>query len=147
MIEVERYWGVTLARRHIEPLLRAHYEEVASKVYTLSPDWERYYSLNREDKLLILLAFQHGECIGYSVTVLGDHLHYIASRVAYNDVIFVSKDHRHTTAGARLMKETRIRAKLMGASIMQWHAKPNTALDKALAKRIPLFENAYQETL
>lgn len=147
MIEIDEFQSVFAARAHVEPLLQAHYEEVASKVYTLRPDWDRYIELNCQGKLIMLLAFQHGQCIGYSATVLGNHLHYVDSYVAYNDVIFVSRGHRHSSAGGRLMAQTRYAAKARGASIMQWHAKPDTALDEVLHKRLPLFERAYQETL
>jgi len=147
MIVIDQYQSVEAAIAHVEPLLLEHYEEVASKVYTLDPDWSRYRLLAANRQLLMLLAFKADRCIGYSVSVLSDHLHYRRDYVAYNDVLFVAKEHRHTSAGGRLMVQTQYAAKAAGARVMQWHAKPGTALDDVLSKRVPLFENVYQETL
>lgn len=147
MITVEQFHTVGLAFDHIEPLLPKHYDEVADKSYKLRPDMNVYRTCASDGRLLMLLAFHNDACIGYSVTVLTPHLHYRDSFIAYNDVLFVLPEYRSTSAGGRLMKATRELAKFRKAVKLQWHAKPDTDLDRVLKKRVRPFETVYQETL
>jgi predicted GNAT superfamily acetyltransferase len=79
--------------------------------------------------LFILAAFnQDGVLVGYSVNFVMRHLHYADLCVASNDLLFVSKEHRHGRLGLQLIRATEARAKEEGARLMLWHAKPNTPL-------------------
>lgn len=138
---------VSVAREYIEPLLEAHYRESANTaVYTLLPDYAKYEQIEQLGNLVTLLAMTEDmECVGYSVSFLTPHVHYMEQRIAYNDVIFVSKPYRDGTTGGRLMVRTRQEAKKEGCVLVQYHAKPNTTLDATLRKRLKVFETVYQD--
>jgi len=140
---------VSVARHYIEPLLEAHFREVGNTaVYQLAPDWDKYQDINHAGNLITLVALtEEDECVGYSVSFLTPHVHYVRQRICYNDVLFVSRDYRTGSAGGRLLNATVAHAREAGATVMQWHAKPNTALDQLLSKRMPIFEHAYAQSL
>lgn len=149
-MQILRTLSVEAAVAHIAPILQQHWEEVADKASypNIVPDYDKYRLLAETGNIIILLAFDEGTCIGYSVSFLTQHLHYSDKRVCCNDVIFVRKAERYTTStGARLMACTKREAKAEGAAVMQWHAKPNSDLNDALAKRLPVFEHVYTESL
>ena len=132
----------------VTPLLEQHFREVGNTaVYTLAPDWEKYRTLMSQGNLLALLAHEGEDCIGYSVSFMTPHVHYVGSKVCYNDVIFVRNDLRSGLAGAKLIAHTKAYALAEGVDVMQWHAKPNTQLNTALSKRLPVFEHVYSERL
>jgi len=120
------------------PLLREHWQEIAlnKKLMVLAPDWARYERLEAEHKLLALGTWDCSELtrklIGYSVSFIGTHLHYSDLTCCMNDVLFVCPDMRASRIGFRLIHETERVAKLRGARMMLWHAKPATAFELLL---------------
>lgn len=133
----------------VSPLLEAHFKEVGNTaVYDLLPDKDKYRAIEANKGLIAIVALgEYEQCIGYSVNFLTPHVHYRNQTICYNDVLFVSKAYREGSAGGRLMKATVKEAKLAGASVMQWHAKPDTTLNRVLSKRAKLFEHVYAEVL
>lgn len=137
---------IRLAQRAIEPMLEAHFKEVGNTaVYDLDPDWPKYYQIGPNG--IWLVAVDGSECIGYSFNFVVPHIHYRKQLVCYNDVIFTRSGARGSLAGGRLLLATREHARSRGCVVVQYHAKPDTALDRTLAKRLPLFERAYTEKL
>lgn len=148
MITIETVWGVDTAAAFANPLLAEHYEELCTdKSMKLSPDWDKYYTLAEQDALVMQFAFDEHRCIGYSICFLSSHAHYKDTLLAWNDLLFLHKDYRGGSAGARLMKATALACKEVGATKLLWHAKPGTALDAVLAKREKLFEKVYAQAL
>lgn len=133
----------------IRNLLAYHYDEVQKlkQVFKLEPDWDKYYRMDREGSCISLLAMDGDVCVGYCVNFLFWHPHYANQFISANDVIFVHKDHRTGTAGARLMRDMRIYSKEHHADLVQWHAKPDTPLDKALGARMRTHEHIYLDPL
>lgn len=128
-------------------LTRAHYEEVSSKERILSVDWCRYQALEAADKLFALAACEDGEPVGYSVNLVDRTIHYELVS-CYNSALFVHPDYRVTPLGLRLMAETKRAAAERGATLMLWHAKPGSQLDKLLTrKRLKVQDIVYQEQL
>lgn len=122
------------------PLLREHWLELAKhrEVMVLEPDVEQYRVLEAADALISLGAFSEGEMVGYCVGIyLRSHMHYRSMAVISNDVLFVSRFHRHDGIGRALMQETERLAKERGAKLVLWHAKHGTSLDAML------FEQGY----
>lgn len=124
---------------HIEtagPLIREHWEEVAKNkdVMVLAPNMPVYRALEEAGCLLSVGAFDDEVLIGYSVSIVTNHLHYAGLLYATNDVIFVGKTHRSGRAGLMLMRETERLAAERGVRLMLWHAKPDTALDSILPR-------------
>ncbi len=117
-------------------LLRAHWEEVAKRrdLMVLAPDWPRYEQMEANGALVAVGAYANGELVGYSLTLVGPHLHYVGLTVAQNDVLFVAKEHRHGRIGLDLIRKTEELAKDRGARLVSWHAKEGTALAALLPR-------------
>lgn len=119
-------------------LLEAHREELATHKHlmALAPDIARYNQLESHGRLFTLGVFDDaGEIVGYSVNILTTLLHYSATHVMQNDLLYLREDLRGTRWGVKLIKDTRNLAKQKGAHLMQWHAKEGTTFEKMLRKR------------
>ena len=116
-----------------DDLFREHYEEVArhKRIMQLSPDWDRYETIEANGSLFALAAWVGGTLVGYSATFIGAHLHYSGLIFAQNDVLFVAPDYRGG-AGKMLIRATEDEARARGAQMLTWHAKQGTALDRIL---------------
>ena len=135
----------------VQSLLEEHWQEVAKnkELMVLAPDWERYQALHAAGMMFTLYAWDDDyNLLGYSCNILDRHMHYKGLTVASNDVLFVSKAHRASSVGLRLMAATKAAAKVHGAQLMLWHAKADSALDRILkAKRLAVQDIIYSETL
>lgn len=121
----------------LEHIFKEHWDEIAKnkQLMQLKPDYDSYIRLDEIGKLLVLYAYVGEEVIGYSYNILNYHLHYSDLLVSFNDLLYIRPDYRKGTTGLRLMKETEIEAKKMGAHLMIWHAKENTSLSTILTKK------------
>jgi len=115
---------------HATELFAEHYEEIAlnKQVMQLKPDAEKYLEIEAKGSLFILAAYADNELVGYSVNFTTNHMHYSDLIVASNDLLFISKQHRKGKVGLKLIRATESKAKSVGAKLMLWHAKPDTAL-------------------
>ena len=113
-----------------EPLLRAHWEEVArhKDIMRLSPAWDKYQLMEQAGTLFALGAFVGPALVGYSLNLIGPHLHYSGLIYAQNDVLYVVPECRKSRIGLDLISETERIARERGAGLMAWHAKEGTAL-------------------
>lgn len=147
-MKVKHFWNIHELRAGVTPLLNAHYLEVGNTaLFDLEPDWDTYANLMTNGQLIALGAFDGERCVGYSVSFIRPHVHYIHQTMAYNDVLFVQACYRDSMAGGKLMIETRRQAAYAGCTGVVWHAKPGTALNTLLEKRVPLHELVYIEAL
>ena len=119
-----------------EPLFEEHYEEIArnKQVMVLKPDEETYRKAEEMGTIFILSARQNDVLIGYSVNFVSNHLHYADLKLAQNDLLFISKEHRGGRVGLRLIKDTENHAKSLGCKLMLWHCKPSTPLNEILPR-------------
>tara|TARA_R100000353_G_scaffold22395_1_gene19833 strand:+ start:414 stop:923 length:510 start_codon:yes stop_codon:yes gene_type:complete len=119
-----------------DPLFQEHYEEIALRkdLMELKPNWPMYDALDKSGSLFIYLAMQDDVCIGYSMNLVTNHLHYADLQYCQNDVLFIKKEFRGGRIGLRLMKITEDYAKSLGCNMMLWHAKEDTALAKLLPR-------------
>ena len=117
-------------------LLQEHWQEVArhKDIMVLKPDTPRYKVMEKANMLLILAAYQDGMMIGYSLNIIGNHLHYADLLYAHNDLLFLHKEHRNSPVGLKLIRQTEKAAKERGARMMLWHAKEGTSLDKIMPR-------------
>ena len=116
----------------VQPLLPAHYEELAKfkDLNSLEPVYAAYCDAKSTDSLLVLLAYDAEELVGYAVTFRTTSAHYSTARVARNDVIYVRPEYRKGMTGYRLIKLTRERAKARwNTQQLIWHTKPGTSMD------------------
>jgi len=119
-----------------EPLFQEHYEEIArnKEVMKLNVNWPLYEALDEKQVLFVYLAMQDNVCIGYSLNIVTNHLHYADLNYVQNDVLFVKKELRGSRIGLRLMKVTEDHARSLGCKLMLWHAKEDTALARLLPR-------------
>lgn len=117
-------------------LLVEHREELATDkaLMVLKPDFEKYYALDHTGELLVIGAYRGDNLIGYSVNIITNNLHYADLIMCQNDVLFLTASERKGAAGLRLIRKTQALAKLEGAQIMLWHAKPETNLDQLMPR-------------
>ena len=89
-------------------LFEEHYEEIArnKQIMKLKPDEETYRKMESAQQIFILSARQDDVLIGYSVNFVTNHLHYADLRIAQNDLLFISKEHRGGRIGLKLIRET-----------------------------------------
>lgn len=117
-------------------LLIAHREELATDkaLMKLKPDFDKYYALDESGELMVIGAYRGDEMVGYSVSIITNNLHYADLMMCQNDVLFLSVSERKGATGLRLIRKTEQLAKLEGAQIMLWHAKPGTNLDQLMPR-------------
>ena len=122
--------------KDVGELLKQHWHEVAKNkgIMILKPDTPRYLAMEKANMLLILAAYEHGQMVGYSLNIVGNHLHYADLVYAHNDLLFLHKDYRNTPIGLKLIRQTEKAAKERGARLMLWHAKEGTSLDKIMPR-------------
>lgn len=121
----------------LPPLLEEHWEEVAlnKQLMVLKPDLEKYAKLEELGLIIALFAYADNKIAGYSVNIIVNNMHYSDLIMCQNDVIFVSKEHRTSSLGIRLIKETEKYARELGAEMMLWHAKEHSNFSKLLRKK------------
>ena len=119
-----------------DPLFEEHYEEIArnKQIMKLKPDEETYRKMESAQQIFILSARQDDVLIGYSVNFVTNHLHYADLRIAQNDLLFISKEHRGGRIGLKLIRETESHARSLGCKLMLWHCKENTTLSALLPR-------------
>lgn len=113
-------------RAEIEPMLRAHYEEIATDkdIKPLDIDWDRYYDMEDRGMVRILTARDHvGSLVGYFVTFIHRHLHYRQTVTALNDILYVDPEYRGGTTAYRLFKAAIDDVRNLGADILIIHMK------------------------
>jgi len=117
-------------------LFEEHYEEIArnKQVMKLKPDEKTYYQMEKSNRIFILSARQDDALIGYSVNFVTNHLHYADLKLAQNDLLFISKEHRGGRLGLKLIRETENHATTLGCKLMLWHCKENTTLSAIMPR-------------
>ena len=117
-------------------LFEEHFEEIArnKQVMKLKPDELTYRKMEDAGQIFILSARQSDVLIGYSVNFVTNHLHYADLRIAQNDLLFISKEHRGGRIGLKLIRETERHATSLGGKLMLWHCKENTTLSALLPR-------------
>lgn len=120
----------------IEPLIRLHYEEIASfkDKIPLDPDFDRYRTLEAAGALVIITARRHGKLVGYSILFLMPHAHYKSTVFAMNDIVFLHPEERSGGTGVRLFKESERVVRERGAQLISWHIKPINDFSPVLAR-------------
>lgn len=90
-----------------------------------------YAALEQAGGVVAFGAFDGEEMVGYSVAILGPHLHY-SYLYAHHDALYVRPDHRKGSLGLRLIRATEAESKMRGAVCVTWHVKPNSKLESIL---------------
>lgn len=115
----------------MKPLFDLHWEEIAihrDKI-KLNPDYEQYALLCEAGALHIVTARDGGKMIGYFISFLQPHLHYLDHTFAINDVLFLLPEYRHTDIGAGMFMYAEEKLKEAGASVIIIHMKTHAPFD------------------
>lgn len=114
----------------IEPLLRAHWEEIAAHKdkIPLAPDYDQYRKLEELGKLLICTARDDGKLVGYSIYLVHRGIHYSKNIVATNDVFYIAPEYRRKLiagelAASALLEYAEGKLKARGVSVISMHIK------------------------
>ena len=91
----------------MKPLLRVHWQEIGvfdKKQIPLKPNWEWYQIIYNKKSLHIITARDSQKLIGYYVSIITSHIHYMDTLIAENDVVYLQKEYRKGLAGYKLIK-------------------------------------------
>ncbi len=94
-------------KAEMETLLPLHWQEIArdKEIIQLKPDWDTYFALEACGVFHAVVARQEGEMIGYHISFVKPHLHYLDSLTAISDIYFLHPEHRKGRVGIQLFKE------------------------------------------
>lgn len=133
MVEIREIQFTEYMAYGIEKLGREHAHEVEPGLsrngIQLAEDV--YRTLEANGALITFGAFEGEELVGYSVAILGPHLHY-GFTYAHHDMLYLDPAYRKGGLGLQLIQATEAEAKARGARCATWHAKPGSALQKIL---------------
>jgi len=105
------------------------------------------HRLEESGAMHTLGVFDNGKVVGYCMFIVYPHLHYAWS-MAQCSALYLHPEYRRGRIGLKLMTRAEARAKELGARIMSWTAKPNTALSKLLeARKVPVEDINYFKEL
>jgi L-amino acid N-acyltransferase YncA len=109
----------------------AHWEEVAAdrEHISLDPDLDRYAQMERSGTLHLITARMLGELVGYSVWIVGPHLHHRSTMFGVSDMYWLRPDCRKGMAGVRLIRESVRYLKSLGVRKIVSTFQPCRALD------------------
>jgi hypothetical protein len=124
---VEQVWA------DIQPLLQAHWEEIAlykDKV-PLAPDYDLYRKMEGRGALLICMARYEDKIVGYGVYFVHRGMHYMKTLVATNDVIYIEPAERGDSLGAienellasEFIRFAEFKLKMRGVSVINYRIK------------------------
>jgi hypothetical protein len=89
---VERFEDIV---EELKPLLALHYHEIAHyKDIELKPDFESYQKLQDIGAIVCFTARRDGQLIGYNLFFVRHNLHYMNSKQAVQDVVFIHPEFR-----------------------------------------------------
>lgn len=128
--------GLEKTQVDIESLMYDHFREVTTGDESkLLPNWEVYKSLQEKKQLVALGGFYNDVMIGYVILLVISPLHYKTTTIAVSDTIFVDKSFRNSTLGLRFIKESEQKAKILGATKVNWYVKENSNLETLFEKK------------
>ncbi len=136
--------GLTLQRERAQdvlpemlPLLHEHKEEIAHYAdIPLDVDEQRYINTDLMGLLRCYTARMGGDLIGYAVFFVQPNAHYKSSLQAVQDVLFVTKPHRHSRAGYALIRHSEEALRAEGVAVCYHHIKVSTPQTIELFKRL-----------
>lgn len=109
----------------LEPLVAAHYEEIAmyQDSIKLSPDWETYIKMEDIGIVHMNTVRDDGRLIGYYISLIKHNLHYKEDLYSACDVVFLYPEYRKGSTGIKLFREVESDMRALGVSIMTMHVK------------------------
>lgn len=124
----------------LQPLLEAHYQEVAHYPdLKLDPAWDLYAKINEAGNLRVYTARIDGALVGYEAFFISRSMHYRSAIYAVEDVLFVEKNARGARIGIGLMQFSHGSLAAAGVTVVMHHCKHKEDLNLGpLYKRVGL---------
>lgn len=118
-------------------MMNTHWKEVGvfQDKMEFFPDLMAYEALHNEGYLRNFTARKDGMLIGYNVFTVNYHPHYAKTKVADNDIIYISKEHRKGTTGIRLMDYAEKELKKEGINLIMMRTKKEHDFGKILLRK------------
>jgi GNAT superfamily N-acetyltransferase len=134
MVTFQRELATAALRIEAEPLLRAHWQEIALDQDTVPLDdaWETYLGMERLDMLNIVTARDAGVLVGYCVHFIISNPHYRSLRVADNDIFWLHPDYRRGRTGIRLLQAAEIVCRERGCNKIILKEKVHRSLGRLM---------------
>jgi GNAT superfamily N-acetyltransferase len=109
----------------MEPLFRAHYEELATLKEKFHLGWNRkmYEQLDDAGSLIMLTCRSEGNLVGYYLGILMQHPHYSGTKVAFVDVFYLRPEFRKGTNGLEFMIAIEHECRARGAQVATMSTK------------------------
>jgi GNAT superfamily N-acetyltransferase len=84
----------------------AHWEEIAINrdSIKLAPDYKSYETFADNGSLHIVTARAAGQIVGYHISIVRPHLHYVNDLHGFTDVYYIMPEHRQGWVGVKLFK-------------------------------------------
>lgn len=129
----------------LEPLLEAHWQEVAhdKESIPLSVDWDGYRSDERNGSFLPLALRRDGKLIGYNAFIIGRSRHYKNHIFANNDVIYLKPEERGIDGVWMVLEAERI-LRALGAVKVFYHCKVDAILGSVAGDSLEAVENVLE---
>jgi GNAT superfamily N-acetyltransferase len=117
-------------------LLNLHRDELTTHkhIMLLKPDVARYKALEDAGNLFTLALYDGETIVGYSVNIVSRNLHYSDLLYVHNDILFVHPDYRKGLHGVKLIARTEAYARALGAQLILFHGKQNTAFTEIMPR-------------
>ncbi len=113
-------------------LIKEHWDEVVTDKRPLEPFWEVFREFERKGDLVCFTARKDGDLIGYAVFIFVPDLHSKNTRTAYNDAVFLKKEHRKNGVGKSFIEYCDEEMGKMDIQIILWHVKPSVDFSGSL---------------
>lgn len=101
--QVEKYSD---ALPEMRTLYNDHWLELGTNhdVIKLNMDYKRYEALDAAGVLHLVTVRNHGDLIGYYLSIIMPHLHYADVLTSFGDIMYLQKQYRRGFSGVRLLK-------------------------------------------
>lgn len=110
----------------LAPLLALHCKEMGLPGHALDLDRGCYAEAHRAGRLVVIVARDHGEAVGYYSSFLARHPHYDLM-VAAMDVYFLLETYRNGPNAGRLFGEMEKECRRRGATLLLSTVRPDVS--------------------
>lgn len=115
----------TALQAELEPLILAHWQEVAAfPDIPLAVWWEKYHEMEASGALRMFIARDGaGALVGYLCMIVVRSLHYAGIRMAQSDALFVQRSARGAAMGVALIRHAAAVLRAEGVTVLTIHSK------------------------
>ncbi len=118
---VENFDGI---KEDVKALILDHHKDVQPfQDLVPNPDWEKYYRLEELNVLRIYTVRDEGNLAGYAVFYVSQHMQYMDSIQAVQDLIYLKPEYRKTGYGKAFIKWIDSELEQEGVDIISHHTK------------------------